>query len=106
MITKLYDMHPAFDAYSDLFDKGENNMAKLSIRVFDKATETEIDSDRIGFTDIKDREHYGRKMITVAFPSNALHAVDGVEARNVGILNPDGSIIAQPGWDFKVERHD
>ncbi len=70
-------------------------MAKLSVRVFDKKSETEI-TEGIGFLDIKDREHYGRKFITVLNGKGV--------AENVGILNQDGSVEAQPGYEFEVSR--
>lgn len=70
-------------------------MSKMNVRVFDKRTETEI-TEGIGFVSINDREHYGRKMITVLNGKGV--------PENVGILNPDGSVEAQAGYDFEVER--
>lgn len=82
--------------YGSPFDyPKETDMGKISVRVFDKKTESEI-TEGIGFVKINDREHYGRQHITVMN-----HA--GVPM-NVGILNEDGTIEAQPGYDFKVER--
>lgn len=67
--------------------------ANYSVRVFDKKTETEI-TEGIGFADINDREHYGRKLITVLNGKGI--------AENVGILNPNGTVDAQPGYHFDV----
>jgi len=67
----------------------------MNIRIFDKATESEI-TEGIIFFDIKDRENYGRKMIAVVN-----HA--GIPM-NVGILNQDGSTEAQPGFEIEVTK--
>lgn len=69
---------------------------KFNVRIWDEKTKVEI-TEGIGFVDINDREHYGRKFITVDTPVG-----DKIEARNVGILNPNGSVEAQPGYHFEV----
>lgn len=69
-------------------------MGNFVVRIFDKRTETEI-TEGIGFVNMNDREHYGRKHITV------LNA-KGV-AENVGILNNDGSVEEQPNYHIRSE---
>ncbi len=70
-------------------------MSDFHIRIYDTRTNSEI-TEGIGFKEINDREHYGRRLITVM---NAR----GI-AENVGILNQDGSVDAQPGYKFDVEK--
>ncbi len=70
-------------------------MGNLSVRVFDKKTESEI-TEGIGFVEMDQQEHYGRKHITVRNNKGI--------PENVAILNRDGSVECQPGWHVDVTR--
>lgn len=70
----------------------------MHIKVIDLKTASEVESERIGLLDIQDFENHGRKMITVAYTNGR----GETDHHNVGILNPNGSVVKQPGYEIIV----
>ena len=72
-------------------------MENATLTVFEKKTKSQI-TEGISLSPINDPLHVGRKFITVRGTNSRGEIVN----YNVGILNPDGTVEAQPGYRIEI----